>query len=157
MTHFMPYEIDQSNKIEFGRKPTALALTNDHDYTVLIPVKERGLAFGALADHDDRKSAMLMLFSAALYFVVRELPLGATVTIDTEYTGWERYIRNILLQWLHQERPDIVAEHLVFQPVGKSSRAHKNALAAHRGDMSADRILRADDLVTQIIGSKKAK
>ena len=153
----MPYEIDQSNKIEVGRKPTALALTNDDDYSIAIPANERRAAFAAVQNRYERKSVTIMFFTAAVYFLVRELPAGATVSIDCEYTGKERYIRGLLLQWLRDDRPDITADRITFGQVGRKSRAHKTALAIHRGEREADRTLRADDLVAQITGSKKAK
>lgn len=139
--------------METGRKPTALALTNDHNYSVAIAASERRAAFAALAGQYERKSLTIMLFTAALYFLVRELPTGAIVTVDCEYTGKERYIRTTLLRWLHNERPDITADRIVFGLVGKRSRAHVLAWAIHRGEREADRMLKAGDLVTQITGS----
>ena len=43
----MSYEVDQSNKIE-NSGDTALALTNDKEYTILIPGREKRRAIGVL-------------------------------------------------------------------------------------------------------------
>lgn len=148
------YEVDQSNKID---RPgdTVLVLTNDKDYTIRIPAKEKRAAIKAIRQRFERLSRKLIhirLFTAALYYLIRELPPGALVTIDTEYTGHEASIKAILLYWLQQDRPDISPDDIAFGQVGKKSRAHKKALAIYRGKAKADRILKADDLLGQIIG-----
>ena len=148
----MPYHVDQSGKIEHGRGPTVLALANDSAYTLCISAREKRLATRTLQVHYDRKAVTVWLFAAALYYVLIELPRGATATVDIEYPGHGRYIKAVLLTWLQQERPDITANHIVFGLVGKKSRAHKHALAVRQGEAKADRILKADDLLRKIIG-----
>jgi hypothetical protein len=99
-----------------------------------------------------RKLIHIRLFTAALYYLIRELPPGALVIIDTEYTGHDASIKALLLRWLRQDRPDIFADDIAFGYVGKKSRAHKKALTIYRGKAEADRTLKADDLLRQIIG-----
>jgi len=150
----LAYQVDQSNKIE-DSGDTALALTNDKEYTICIPGREKQAAIEAMRRHCERLSRKLIhirLFTAALYYLIRELPPGALATIDTEYTGHESGIKAMLLYWLRQDRPDISPDDIAFGQVGKKSAAHKKALAVHRGNVKADRTLKADDLLRQIIG-----
>jgi len=150
----MPYQVDQSNKIEDGGD-TALALTNDKEYTICIPGREKRAAIKAMRRHFERLSRKLIhirLFTAALYYLIRELPPRELVIIDTEYVGHESNIKAMLLHWLRQDRPDIPPDEITFGMVGKKSAAHKKALAVYRGNARADKTLKADDLLRQIIG-----
>ena len=148
------YEVDQSNKIECSGY-TALVLTNDKDCTIRISGREKRAAIQAMHQRFERLSHKLIhirLFTAALYYLIRELPPRALVIIDTEYTGHEANIKAMLLYWLRQDRPDISPDDITFGQVGKRSRAHKKALAIYRGKAKADRTLKADDLLRRIIG-----
>jgi len=150
----MPYQVDQSNKIE---RPgdTALALSNDNDYTICIPAREKQEAIGVLVRRRKgrrRKWVILQLFAVALYYLIRELPPGERVTIDVEYTGHEDDIKNTLLPLLWRDNPGFDAKNITFGYVGKRSSAHKKALAVYRGKTKADRTLKADDLLRQVIG-----
>ncbi len=148
------YEVDQSNKIECSGY-TALALTNDKDYAIRISGREKRAAIKAMRQRFERLSRKLIhirLFTVALYYLIRELPAGALVTIDTEYTGHEANIKAMLLYWLRQAGPGISPYDIAFGQVGKKSRAHKKALAIYRGKAKADRTLKADDLLKRIIG-----
>jgi len=150
----LPYQIDQSNKIE---RPgdTALALSNDKNYTICIPAREKREAIGVLVQRRRgrrRKWVILQLFAVALYYLIRELPPGERVTIDMEYTGHEDDVKNALLPLLWRDDPGFDVENIIFGHVGKSSSAHKKALAVQRGKTKANRKLKADDLLRQIIG-----
>ena len=148
------YEVDQSNKIECSGY-TVLALTNDKDYAVRISGKEKQAAIRTMHEHLEHLSPKLIhirLFTAILYYLLRELPPRALVTIDTEYTGHEANIKAMLLYWLRQDRPDIFPDDITFGQVGKKSRAHKKALDIYRGKARADRTLKADNLLKLIIG-----
>ena len=123
----MPYQIDQSNKIE---RPgdTVLALSNDKDYTIRIPAREKRAAIGVLVQRRKgrrRKWVILQLFAVALYYLIRELPPGERVTIDVEYTGHEDDVKNTLLPLLWRDDPSFDPEIIAFGYVGKRSSAHK--------------------------------
>ncbi len=150
----MSYQIDQSNKIERSGD-TALALSNDKDYTVFIPAREKQKALYILIQRRRarrHKWAILQLFAVALYYLIRELPPGKQVMIDAEYTGHQDDIKNTLLPLLWRDNPDFDVENITFSQVGKKSPAHKKALAVYRGEIKANRVLKADDLLRQITG-----
>ena len=149
----MPYEVDQSNKIE-SAGDTALALSNDKEYTICIPAREKQAAMAYLTHRrqGSRKLNFLRLFAVALYYLLQELPPGERVTIDMEYTSHEHDIRSMLLNLLWRDDPKFDAENITFGYVGKGSSAHEKALAVHQRKAKADRTLKADDLLRQIIG-----
>jgi hypothetical protein len=94
----------------------------------------------------------LRLFAVALYYLVKELPPGELIIIDTEYTGHEKSIKNMLLALLWRDNPDFDADNIMFGYVGKQSPAHKKALAVYRGEAKANRTLTARDLLSPITG-----
>ena len=150
----MHYQIDRSNKIERSGD-TALALSNDKDYTIRISAREKRKAIGVLIQRRKerrRKWVILQVFTVAVYYLIRELPPGERVTIDVEYTGHEDDIKNTLLPLLWRDDPGFDAKNITFGYVGKRSSAHKKALAVYRGKTKADRTLKADDLLRQVIG-----
>ena len=150
----MTYEIDQSNKIE-NSGDTALAVSNDEDYTIRTPAKEKQTAVAALRWHPRgkrRKLVYLRLFAVALYYLIRELSPGELIVVDVEYDGHEKDIKNLLLRLLWQDVPDFDADNITFGRVGKKSPAHKKALAVYRKKVRADRTLKARDLLLPITG-----
>jgi len=150
----MTYEVDQSNKIE-SSGDTVLAMSNGVTYTVRIPAREKRLAFEELRTQFERlsrKYIYLRLFSASLYFLLLKLPSNELVVIDVEYHGHESHIKSLLLSWLRKTRPDIEPDQITFGLVGKKSRAHDAAIAVYRKEARADRTIKADDLLNQIIG-----
>jgi len=150
----LPYQVDQSNKIERSGD-TVLALSNDRAYIIRIPAREKRETINVLIQRHKgrrRKWVVLQLFAGALYYLIRELPPGEQVTIDKEYTGHEDDIKNTLFPLLGRTDPAFDAENIAFGHVGKKSAVHKKALAVYHGKAKADRILKADDLLRQIIG-----
>ncbi len=150
----MTYQVDQSNKMERSGD-TALALSNAIEYTIRIPAREKRKAFEAMAQRRKgrrKKWINLQLFAAALYYLLLRLPAGEMVVIDIEYMGHEDNIKNVLLLLLRRNVPAFDADRITFGSIGKKSPAHRKALAVYRGATRADRTLKADDLLKQIIG-----
>jgi len=150
----LSYEIDQSNKIE-STGDTALAMSNDEEYTIRIPSREKRAAMDALRYHPRgkrRKRVYLLLFAVGLYYLIRELPAGEVVIVDTEYAGHEKSIKNMVLRMLWRDNPIFDANDISFGYVGKKSPAHKKALAIYRKRARADRTLKARDLLLPITG-----
>ena len=84
--------------------------------------------------------------------MIRELPPGEQVTIDVEYTGHEDAIKNTLLPLLLRDNPDFDTANIAFGYLGNRSPAHRKAIGVYRGKIKADKTLKANDLLRQIIG-----
>jgi hypothetical protein len=150
----MPYEVDQSGKME-SKGDTVLGLANATTYAVRVPALEKTIAAEAMKRRFTwlkRNAIYMRLFTAALYYLLRDIRVGETVTIDREYTGHEASIKSMLLNWLRQDKPDISSDDIRIRAVGKISRSHKLALAVYQGKTKANRIVKADDLLSRIIG-----
>ncbi len=149
----MAYQVDQSNKIE-SHGDTILALSNGTDYVICIPAKDKQAVITYLTRwrRKTRKIIYLRIFAVALYYLLKKLPSGQQVMIDMEYPGHGKNIRSMLLTLLWQDNPHFDADNIIFGHVGKKSPAHKKALEVYRRKAKADKTIKADNLLRQIIG-----
>jgi hypothetical protein len=140
-------EVDQSIKIGNLSVATVLAFSDHICGTVLIPAEIKRILMMQLRERGKSKiRATVQIFAAALFLLLeRAIPKVSSVVIDTEYTGYEPDIEGMLLNHLRKVEPEFGSERLVFRQVGKSSSAHKRAIAVHRGQMKPDRVLKVED------------
>ena len=148
-------EVDQSIKIGDLSSATVLAFSDHVSWTVLIPVGVKRLLMTQLRARGKSKiRATVQIFSAALFLLLEAtIPQISAVIIDTEYTGYEPDIEGMLLNYLREVEPGFSKERLIFRQVGKSSPAHKRAIAVHRGEVKPDRVMRIADFLV-VLGWK---
>jgi len=128
-------EVDQSGKIEKTAKDTALAFSDDIAHSILIPAAVKRAALSKLRQqrYPDRM-IYLRMFSAGLFLLLRDhLTQIRQITIDPEYPGWEAETKGMLLRYVRGIYPDWWKEKIVFERIGKKSRAHEEALQVYRG------------------------
>ncbi len=142
-------EVDQSIKIGDLSAATVLAFSDHICGTVLIPAEvKRTLIMRLRARGKSKIRATVQVFAAALFLLLESaIPKISFVVIDTEYSGYEPDIEGMLLNLLRKAEPEFGKERLVFRQVGKSSPAHKQAVAVHRGRMEPDRVLKIEDFL----------
>jgi hypothetical protein len=140
-------EVDQSIKIGDLSGATVLAFSDHICGTVLIPAEVKRTLIRQMRVRGKSKiRATVQIFAAALFLLLeRAIPKIDSVVIDTEYTGYEADIEGMLLNYLREAEPGFAKERLIFQQVGKSSPAHKSAIAVHRDAALPDRILKIED------------
>ena len=117
----MPYQIDQSIKIENTNKATFVCLSNGQTIIVSISAKEKQklkLFFRKLS-----KPLIFKLFTFS-FLCAKAIMVSKidSVAIDCEYVNHERQIKSFILQILKIEKikiPDIW-----FSRIGKKSPAH---------------------------------
>jgi hypothetical protein len=148
-------EVDQSIKIGDLSGATVLAFSDHICGTVLIPAEvKRTLIRQVRVRGKSKIRATVQIFAAALFLLLeRAIPQIDSVVIDTEYTGYEPDIEGMLLNYLREVEPGFSKQRLVFRQVGKSSPAHKRAIAVHRGEVKPDRVLRIEDFLV-VLGWK---
>jgi hypothetical protein len=148
-------EVDQSIKIGDLSGATVLAFSDHICGTVLIPAEvKRTLIRQVRVRGKSKIRATVQIFAAALFLLLeRAIPQIDSVVIDTEYTGYEPDIEGMLLNYLLEVEPGFSKQCLVFRQVGKSSPAHKRAIAVHRGEVKPDRVLRIEDFLV-VLGWK---
>jgi hypothetical protein len=156
----MRVEIDQSGKI--GEKgPTALALSNDMDYKILIPARvKRECIEAARAHNKTGRVFYLQLFSIALFLLLRDhIGKCTLVVIDREYRSKDNAIKGFLLNLLQRDGQEVDPDTIIFENIGRRSNAHKKAKATYRGRLAPDRVVQAGEILEQLIarGPRKRK
>lgn len=100
----MRVEIDQSGRIEYTRKPTVLAFSNSKQYSIMISASEK--QYLQRIYHKAGKSRILMIKTSAvlIYLLIKhKLKSGDEVIIDREYEGYDRVIKEYLLQFAKKD------------------------------------------------------
>lgn len=144
----MNIEVDQSGKIERTSMDTVLAFSNGLKRTLLIRATVKRQCISKLRQKGvGRESRTLRIFSSGLFILLQEaLRNGASVTIDTEYTGREGGIKGMLLRMARQDNIDVASHQIRFKQVGKKSPAHKVAIETFRGRKAPDQVATVRDI-----------
>ena len=145
----MPLEVDQSIKIEQTSEDTVLALSNDQQFSIVIPahIKRRAIVFLRQRGWYGRR-AILACFVAGLFLLLKQSEARFDlIVIDQEYEGHERDIRGMLLRHLRKAGMEIPAERITFRRVGKQSGAHKLAWGVHRRKHTPDYTVTLDEFL----------
>lgn len=150
----MPYQIDQSNKIETTTKDTILGLANDHSYAIIIKRQTK-----RKIQHEFRRlgKSRLFVYRTFIAGVVMLIKFArpqksATITIDTEYFGLEPLLNSIfheMAQKILQPIPTII-----FHQIGKKSEAHRISYLTSTGKLAANRELSYQDLKKLVFNKK---
>ena len=145
----MHIEVDQSGKIEQTAVDTVLAFSDGEQCALLISAKVKRQALAYLRGRGkSRKSSILLVFSAALFLLLKEIAEQITlVIIDQEYEGHEATIRGRLLQLLRGAGMQVYADIIAFGSVGRKSEAHYLAWRVHKGEISPDHQVTLNELL----------
>ncbi len=148
-------EVDQSIKFNDLSRDTVLAYSDHLSRTILVPAQVKRILVEQLRARGKSKiRATLQLFVVGLFLLLEDvLPQVSLIVIDTEYTGYEADVEGMLLNYLRKVEPEFSKERLLFQQIGKSSPAHRQAISTHRGKIRPDRILRLEDFLN-VLGWK---
>lgn len=133
-------EVDQSGKIEQLNLDTVVALSNDRQFSVMIPKKVKKDLF---VKYKGRLPGLkYKLFSIALFECLKDLiNLESKIVICKEYTGHELLLKAQIAQLLDAAGLIVGKKAIRFSEIGKRSPAHTLALSVLRKDQKADRIL----------------
>ena len=144
----MTYQIDQSGKVEDTNKLTVVAYANGKIKSVKIGSVEKQKLLAAMRDLDySKRNYLYKIFAALIYFLLSDEKVDSVV-IDREYFGHEAIIKGMIIQLLNKNRKNV--PEIQFDFIGKSSRAHKAALDVFRGDVEADLVVTAKDVLKLI-------
>jgi hypothetical protein len=139
-------DIDQSGKVGITSHHTVLALSDSTCGTVLIPAAVKRTCIVALRGQGIAPTTIyLRLFVSGLYYLMRDF-IGRVdyFVIDVEYPGHDQDIRRQLLNFLRRDGLVLEPDQVVFELIGKQSRAHKLALTTFRNEVIPDRVLTTD-------------
>lgn len=142
----MSYQIDQSGKIENTSKNTYLALANSKTKVIKISSTEKRKLIQMIKElRRPHRTYIFQIFAALVFLVLKDVKLS-DVIIDTEYSGHQASIKEVLIQLFQRfekESPEIN-----FGFVGKKSNAHLAAIEAFRNERQVNLTVLAEDLLT---------
>ena len=150
----MHADVDMSGRIEETNRPTALGLANGMSYSVLISAREKRRAIatvGQLYPHWRRRLIHVRLFSTTLYLLLQShMHQVDLVTIDPEYPGHERDIKDWVLTLCRRQGLRVYADQMAFQRVGKKSPSHRLAYGVYKGQYKPNQVITAEDLLAEL-------
>jgi len=112
-----------SAKAEHWHADSAVAISNGIGKCYMVPAKVKQAARRLLGEQYGGKSVTYRVFALLIYVALRENLRGVRqIIIDQDYTGEavEVTVRNLLLNLLRHERPEISAGFIVFTTVKNS-------------------------------------
>ena|SRR3989344_4781585 len=142
----MSYQIDQSGKIEQTNKQTIVALANGTKKSVRISAVEKQRLIKTMVELDyPQKNYTHKIFAAMIYILLQKSKVES-VLIDTEYSGHDASIKEILIQLFQKSQKS--CPEINFGYVGKHSNAHHLGISIFRNKQKADIIVGAKDILT---------
>lgn len=150
----MKVEIDQSGKIEDTSKNTVLAFSNKIWSAIVIPAKVKRQMQEIFRRRGKPRIFVLRTFSAGVVLLIKDYQKQITdVQIDTEYSGHEAVIKDIIVQMLREQ--NVSEPNIYFGRIGKKSMAHHRAYAVALGKLEPERKVGLDELVKVAIKSDR--
>jgi hypothetical protein len=122
----MEIYIDQSGKIEKKNQPSIIGFSNDEKKFIYISRKNKRFVFAFLEEKYGRqKTNILRFFSITVIILLNYYKKKiSSVTIDKEYTGREKEIKNYIEQFSKKRKQTIEKEKIKFASIGKNNPAH---------------------------------
>ena len=140
-----PVYVDISAKIEAWDKPSVIAVANDHDRAMLIPIEVKAAAAQMLPGLLQPQLTLMAVFT---YLAVRpEIYQISSITLDRDYSGQmaERVIARQLAELIKRERPRFKASAIKIAQV-EGSRADRLAREVYRGLKPPDGVISLADI-----------
>ena len=101
--------------------------------------------------HWSRRLIHVRLFSTLLYLLLYDhLERLALVTVDPEYPGHERDIKDWVLTLCRRRGLKVFADQVTFRRVGKKSPAHYLAYGVFKGRRKPDRMITTQDILAEL-------
>lgn len=145
ITDRYPVCVDISAKIEAWDKPSVVAVANDHDRAMLIPIEVKAAAVQMLPGVPQPQITLMAVFT---YLAVRpEIYLVSSITLDRDYSGQiaERLITRQLVELIRRDRPRFKASAIRIAQV-EGSRADRLAREVYRGLRQPDGAISLADI-----------
>ncbi len=145
----MRVEVDQSGKIADTKVPTVLAFSDEESYAILIPAQVKRDCVQRLREQGRTGKVLYMrLFAIGLFFLLKDhAPHADQIALDVEYPGRNAEIKLYLLNMLWKANIEIDVEVIHFEHIGKSSNAHKKALAVYTKEQIPDKVIKLDEIL----------
>lgn len=123
-------KVDQSGKVEDTSKPTVVAFSNGISGSIFLAAREKRKLQRFFRKLGKPRLFAYKVFATLTFILIRNHTRKLDrIIIDPEYPGYEEVIRNWIWELLRKHRSRFSRNGIVFQSIGKRSRAH---IIAHR-------------------------
>ena len=143
----MPYQVDQSGKIEATSKDTILCLSNDQWTAVKIEARTKRRLQEIFRRNGQPRNFVLFSFCAGVAVLLDQAQHIYKVMVDREYYGKEFIMKNILLEMLNKRH---IPLEICFGMIGKKAMAHHRAYAVAVGKLKTFYTLGAEEVMSKI-------
>lgn len=147
----MRIEIDQSGRIEYTNKLTAIAFSNSKNHTIIISSKNKKYIQQLFRKSDKSNLFVYKTFSCLIFYAIKKyLKSIDQIIIDQEYTGYDKLIRKTIVEIAKKCSYKIDEDIIHFKQIGKHSNAHKLAINAFRKKRANVKV-KYQDIISLII------
>lgn len=149
--------IDQSGKIEFTNKPTALAFSNKHKGIILISAQEKKKVQRYFREIGKIKLFIPLTFSVMIFILLRTYPgKYQQIVIDREYPGFEVFVRQKVRELL-LENLEMDNFRIHIEQIGRKVEAHSLANQAYQKKSKTPiKKITAQEIISIILKNKKS-
>ena len=144
-------QVDLSGRIDDISSPTVVSISAGLSYSILLPVDEKHRALKLTAAFRPKLGVIrrrLLIFSLLLcHLITDHVDKLDRIEIDNEYPGHDPSIKNLILQFL---RGKASSHQLVFTKLDKGDLASQMASRVYKGEMSADWVITAEELLSPL-------
>ena len=142
----MKIEIDQSGKIENTSKVTVVAFANEVSHAILIPAKVKRQLQEVFRRQGKPRLFVYRTFAAGVFLLIKDyLPKIKDIVIDTEYTGHEKQIKDVILELIRKEH--LPEPNIYFQRIGNKPKVHYAAYDVFSKKKKADKVISFEDII----------
>ncbi|TSC87541.1 MAG: Uncharacterized protein G01um10147_519 [Microgenomates group bacterium Gr01-1014_7] len=144
----MTYQIDQSGKIEQTSKDTVIAYSNGTKFAVVVPRRLKRKVQEIFRLHGFTSLFVYYLFSVGVFYLLSNLKEKSSVTIDTEYPGKDKIIKQFATSLLKNNNK--IEHEISFARIGNRPPAHYAAKDVFDKKIKPDKILNLEDIIKAI-------
>ena len=145
----MPYQLDQSGRLEYTSQDTVLAIANSKKKTILIKAKEKRFLQQVFRTMGKNKQYAIRTFSIMIYYLIKTNPPPHLI-IDLEYPGWEDNITSELINLFKRNSRNFNPHSLEFKAIGKSAEAHWQAYHVFKRKRRPNIIITAKEILNEV-------
>jgi len=147
----MQIEIDQSGKIEQTSLDTVIALTNSISYTLLFKKKDKRQLEKYCRKFRLRKIYSVIVFANLISLTIKKSKVKKSILIDTEYIGYNNFIKKIIQNKLGKDCPTIK-----FGYVGKESKSDDLARKVAKSKIKPNHTTNSEEIFRLSFTNKKS-
>ena len=145
----MSLQIDQSGKIEDTAKDTVIAFSNSTSESVYVSKKIKRQIQEYFRKIGKPELFVDKTFAIVIYFLICNFKSVQKITIDLEYPGRDKFIKNLIIDLLKVNKK--IVHDINFARIGNKPKAHYAAKNVFDGKKKPTKILS----LKEILGKQK--